>query len=109
MMLLPSANGRRTAYLGPIEDFAFLATAASFGVLWWGGNLSLASIPLVLLPAALCCFVLMGVELAVRQSGDGQCERWRLAAAWVLGAAAVIPVAILAACCLYWPFIHALA
>jgi hypothetical protein len=109
MMLLPSANGRRTAYLGPIEDFAFLATAASLGILWWYGNLSFAAIIPVLLPTALGCFALMGIELAVRQSGYGQCERWRFVLAWGLGVAAVIPVAILASCCLYWPFIHALA
>jgi hypothetical protein len=51
----------------------------------------------------------MGIELAVRQSGYGQCERWRFVLAWVLGILAVIPAAILCAGCLYWPFIHALA
>jgi hypothetical protein len=57
----------------------------------------------------LGCFVLMGIELAVRQSGYGQCERWRFVLAWGLGVAAVAPVAILFASCLYWPLIHALA
>jgi hypothetical protein len=109
MLLLPSTNGRRTAYLGPLEDFAFAATVATMLVLWWHGNLALVSLPLVLLPTALGCFVLMGVELAVRQSGSGQCERWRFVLAWLLGLAAVIPAALLCACCLYWPFIHALA
>jgi hypothetical protein len=79
------------------------------GVLWWYGNLSFAAIVPVLLPAALGCFVLVGVELAVRQSGYGRCERWRFVLAWMLGILAMIPVAIPAASCLYWPFIHALA
>jgi hypothetical protein len=100
MLLLPPANGKRTANLGPIEDFAFLATAATMWTLWARGNLALISIPLVLLPAALCCFVLMGVELGVRQSGFGRCERWRLVLAWGLGLAAVFPVAFLCGACM---------
>ena len=57
MLLLPPANGKRTANLGPIEDAASLATAAIMWTLLAGGNLALISIPLVLLPAVLCCFV----------------------------------------------------
>jgi hypothetical protein len=51
----------------------------------------------------------MGIELAVRQSGYGQCERWRFVLAWMLGVAAVVLITILCASCLYWPFIHGLA
>jgi hypothetical protein len=43
--------------------------------------------------------ILMGVELGVRQSGFGRCERWRFALAWGLGIVAMFPVAILCACC----------
>jgi hypothetical protein len=32
MLFLPPANGRRTAYLGPIEDATFVAT---MWALWW--------------------------------------------------------------------------
>ena len=42
MLLLPPANGKRTANLGPIEDFAFLATAATMWTLWARGNLAFA-------------------------------------------------------------------
>ena len=34
MLLLPPASGKRTANLGPIEDFAFLATVATMWTLW---------------------------------------------------------------------------
>lgn len=86
MLLLPPANGKRTANLGPIEDFAFLATVATMWTLWARGNLALISIPLVLLPAALCCFVLMGVELGVRQSAIHVAVKLGLLTVDILGA-----------------------
>jgi hypothetical protein len=60
MLFLPPANGRRTAYLGPIEDAAFVAT---MWALWWHSHLALLAIPIILLPTALGSFILMGVEL----------------------------------------------
>jgi hypothetical protein len=40
MLVLPPANGRRNAYLGPIEDAAFVAT---MWALWWHGHLATRS------------------------------------------------------------------
>jgi len=37
MLLLSSAAGQRTAYLGPLEDAAFVATAASVWALYTRG------------------------------------------------------------------------
>jgi hypothetical protein len=106
MREIPSANGRRTALLGPIEDFAFLATAASLAALLVARQPSLAATIPALLPAALGCFALMGIELAVRQSGYGQCERWRFVLAWMLGVAAVtcrtLSISALPTCRLEW-------
>jgi hypothetical protein len=96
VLFLPPANGHRIAYLGPIEDAAFVATMRA---LWWHGYLALLAIPIILLPTALGSFILMGIELGVRQSGFGRCERWRFALAWGLGIVAMFPVAILCACC----------